>query len=87
MRFPRDRAKPDAARKTIESGDVLLVTVVAQAGLSGQHVVGVDGTIALPNLGAVLVGGQTTKLAENAVKKSLSAILAEPQVLYRDRLE
>lgn len=63
-----------------EAGDGLVVTVSGEQALTGPHVVGIDGTIAIPNVGAVRIAGLTTKGAENAVKQGLSRILAEPRV-------
>jgi polysaccharide export outer membrane protein len=77
---PSDRSSPDPERTTIEAGDVIAVTVVAQAALSGQQPVGVDGTIAIPNVGAVPVAGKSTNAAEAAVADSLKSILTEPKV-------
>lgn len=78
--IPAERAQPAPERKTIESGDVILVTVLAQDTLSGQHVIGADGTIALPNVGTVAVAGQSVKNAEAAIKQRLTSILNEPVV-------
>jgi|GEM_PF-1047877 len=78
--IPAERAKPDPTRKTVAAGDVLFVTVVGQVGLTGQQVVGVDGTIALPNVGAIQVLGQSQKKAAQTVTNALKGILAEPQV-------
>lgn len=78
--LPQERARPDPERATFAAGDGLVVTVSGEEGLSGAHVVGIDGTIALPNVGAVHISGLSTKAAESAVKKRLSRILAEPHV-------
>lgn len=78
--IPAERAKPDPTRKTVAAGDTLFVTVVGQAALTGQQVVGVDGTLALPNVGAIQVMGQSQKEAAKTLEKALSNILAEPKV-------
>lgn len=78
--LPKERAIPDAERSTFEAGDGLVVTVAGEESLTGPHVVGIDGTIAIPNVGAVRIAGLTTKGAESAVKQGLSRILAEPHV-------
>jgi protein involved in polysaccharide export with SLBB domain len=78
--IPAERAQPAPERKTIESGDVILVTVLAQETLSGQHVIGVDGTIAIPNIGTIAVAGQPVKTAEATIKQKLTTILNEPVV-------
>jgi protein involved in polysaccharide export with SLBB domain len=78
--IPAERAKPDARARPIQPGDTIAVTVTGQERLSIQHVVGSDGTIALPDVGTVSIGGQTVSAAEAAVTKRLTAILAAPKV-------
>src|SRR5690606_31387429 len=48
--------------------------------LSGPHTVGIDGTISVPDVGAVALGGMTSKEANKAVETALSKILAAPKV-------
>lgn len=78
--IPKERSEPDPVRMTLAAGDVIAMTVVAQAALSGQQPVGVDGTITIPNVGAVPVAGKTTKQAEGVIERNLSSILTDPKV-------
>lgn len=78
--IPKERSEPDPARTTLAAGDVIAMTVLAQTALSGQQPVGVDGTITIPNVGAVPVAGKTTKQAEDVIERNLTSILTEPKV-------
>ncbi len=78
--IPAERAKPAEDRKDIQPGDVVQVTVVGQIQLSGQHVVGADGTVAIPNVGAVPVAGSSVSVAEKNLVKEISRILERPTV-------
>lgn len=77
---PVERARPTAERQDLRPGDVINLTVVGQPELSGQHTVGAAGTIAIPNLGAVSVGGMNVLDAEKSVQSSLGRIISEPKV-------
>lgn len=78
--IPAERAQPNEQDKTIRPGDVVEVAVVGQELMSDEHTVGADGTIALPNVGSVLLGGRSTADAARELSKKFSTILENPQV-------
>lgn len=78
--LPPERAKPEEPSKTINPGDTISVLVAAQPAMSGEHQVGTDGTVVIPNAGAVKVGGETPSKAAATIERQLSTILQEPNV-------
>ena len=76
-------AGPAAAQSTyrIQPGDVLDVTVLEDAALNRQVLVGPDGRISLPLAGTVNAGGQTIETVENNIAQRLASNFAvEPNV-------
>jgi polysaccharide export outer membrane protein len=61
--------------------DILLVTVFGQSELTGKFEVGADGSLTLPWIGRIKVGGLTTRDVEQALLAKLSpAFLRNPQI-------
>lgn len=77
---PPERARPGVEARSIQQGDVVSVSVVGQPELSGIHTIGVDGTISLPNVGAVSVGNNSVSAAVAELTRRLSSILEAPKV-------
>lgn len=70
-----------SARYTLAAGDRLRVIVFGQDNLSNIYTVDGAGKIAMPLIGAVPVGGQTTGQAARAIEGKLSAgFVREPHV-------
>jgi polysaccharide export outer membrane protein len=64
---------PAAAQTGYQVGpdDVLMITVTGEADLTGERIVGLDGTIDVPWIGRVNVAGLTTRAVEDALVKRL----------------
>lgn len=77
---PAERAAPPEQSKLIQRADVVSLSVVGQELLSGQHTVGADGTIAVANVGSVLLAGKSTQQAEAELTRRLQTLFAEPKV-------
>ncbi len=75
-----ERAAPREDFKTIRSGDIVAVAVVGQPLMSAEHTVGADGTIALPNVGSVYLGGKSRPEAEKELQAKFAQILESPRV-------
>lgn len=70
-----------AARYTLAAGDKLRVIVFGQDNLSNIYAVDGAGKIAMPLIGTVQVGGQTTGQAARAIEAKLaSGFVREPHV-------
>lgn len=70
-----------AARYTLAAGDKLRVIVFGQDNLSNIYAVDGGGRIAMPLIGTVQVGGQTTAQAAKAIEAKLaSGFVREPHV-------
>ncbi|WP_170868082.1 polysaccharide biosynthesis/export family protein [Methylobacterium sp. 13MFTsu3.1M2] len=70
-----------AARYTLAAGDKLRVIVFGQDNLSNIYAVDGAGRIAMPLIGTVQVGGQTTAQAAKAIEAKLaSGYVREPHV-------
>lgn len=78
--LPPERARPEEPSKTINPGDTVSVLVAAQPTMSGEHVVGTDGSIIIPDGGAVQVSDMTPAKAAQAIERKLAPILQEPRV-------
>jgi len=59
---------------------VVNITVLGQASLSSIATVNADGTVNLPNVGAVMIAGQTQAEAATTIERSLANILQQPRV-------
>lgn len=77
---PAERARPPATSKTINPGDTIAVTVAGQPQLSGQFVVGSDGTVSIPDVGAVAVAGRTQPEAATQLTHRIQSIITAPRV-------
>jgi polysaccharide export outer membrane protein len=64
----------------INSGDTIGISVAGQPELSGQFVVGADGTVTLPDVGAVPVTGLDQPRATETLTRRISQIIQNPQV-------
>jgi polysaccharide export outer membrane protein len=60
----------------VGAGDTLLITAYGDVGLSGQFVVGPDGTISYPLLGNVSVANLTTSEIGDVINKAISQYVA-----------
>lgn len=78
--IPDERAQPAPESKVIGRADVISISVVGQPALSATQPVGVDGSVVLPDIGAVSVGGLTTEQAERAIEGRLSNMFKSPKV-------
>lgn len=69
------------ARYTLDSGDQIRIVVFGHEDLSGEFVVGTNGTIALPLIGEVNAQGLTLRELEGAItSKLMPDFLRNPQV-------
>jgi protein involved in polysaccharide export with SLBB domain len=63
------------------AGDVLKVTVYGEPDLSGEFIIGPDGKIALPLIGAVPVAGQTLEMIPLTIAAAYrDGYLVDPKV-------
>ncbi|GLS42492.1 polysaccharide biosynthesis/export family protein [Methylobacterium brachythecii] len=70
-----------AARYTLSAGDKLRIIVFGQDNLSNIYAVDGGGRVALPLVGTIQVGGQTTAQAARLIESKLSnGFLREPHV-------
>lgn len=77
---PVERARPQVKKTGVGRGDVVNITVLGQASLSSIATVNADGTVNLPNVGAVMIAGQTQAEAATTIERSLANILQQPRV-------
>jgi len=77
---PPDRAVPAAGDERIRAGDAVSVTVSGQAQLSGSFLVGVDGTISIPEVGAVRIAGSRPEEAAAQLTTRMATIIQAPRV-------
>lgn len=78
--IPDERARPAPDSKVIGRGDVIAISVVGHPELNATQPVGADGSVVLPNVGAIPVGGLTTAQAEALTSQRLANILTAPKV-------
>jgi polysaccharide export outer membrane protein len=64
----------------VRPGDTITVFVQEQEGLSGDFLVGADGTYIQPILGAVHAGGRRPEQVAQLLRERLQGVLAEPVV-------
>jgi polysaccharide biosynthesis/export protein len=77
---PPARAMPQVADERIRVGDGLAISVSGQPQLSGAFTVGLDGTIAIPDVGAVRVAGLRPHDATRMLTASIATIIQAPRV-------
>lgn len=77
---PQERASLPPASEIIRPGDVVAVTVAGQATLSGQFTVGADGTVTLPDVGPVPIGGKRPNQAVAVLAARVATIIESPRV-------
>jgi polysaccharide export outer membrane protein len=78
-----DRLPPQAAEPSddrIRTGDTVSVIVKNQEALSGEHVVGADGGIAVPVVGRITLAQKTPDQAAAELKSRLGKIVVDPRV-------
>lgn len=75
---PDDVAQPDEYR--LGAGDQLRITVFNEAELTGQYVVGSQGTISYPLVGDVAAAGLTIPELTLSLQQALSAFIRQPNV-------
>lgn len=64
----------------VSPGDVLAVNVFGEEQFSNQYQVGAMGTVMMPLIGGVEVGGRTLREAEAAIERGLRKVLKRPHV-------
>lgn len=69
---PRSSDAPQPLAYTLDSGDVLHVSVYGEADITGNYRVGDDGDVAIPLVGSVSVRGQSTRSAAARVATALA---------------
>lgn len=76
-------ASAAGAEMRVEPGDVLQVSVLEDPALGRETQVGVDGTVMMPRIGAVAVGGQDLSTIRERVERALrdQDILRSPTVV------
>jgi len=77
---PPERALPRTETEHIRVGDTLVVTVSGQPQLSGNFSVGIDGTITVPDVGAVRLVGSKPSEAARILTTSIGTIIQAPRV-------
>jgi polysaccharide biosynthesis/export protein len=77
---PPERALPPAEDEHIRTGDALTVTVSGHTQLSGTFLVGADGTVTVPEVGAVRVVGQAPSGAQSLLTARVATIIQAPRV-------
>lgn len=77
---PAERAKPAVETNTIHRGDIIGITVMGHATLSGQQTVGDDGTISMSDVGTLNVSDKTVQQAAQLIEEQLGKILTSPKV-------
>lgn len=77
---PAAAAPAPVGPTALAPGDVLDVEVFGEQALSQQVTVARDGTIELPLIGRVAIGGDSTTQAQDAIAKALSKYLKHPLV-------
>lgn len=78
--IPAERAQPAPDSKLIGRADVIAISIVGHPELNTTQAVGADGSVVLPNVGAIPVGGLTTAQAEALTKQRLATIFQDPKV-------
>lgn len=77
---PPARAQPAAADERVRVGDTLIVTVSGQPQLSGTFTVGADGTISLPDIGAIALVGKLPEESKALLTARIATIIQTPLV-------
>jgi polysaccharide export outer membrane protein len=77
--LPRTAAQSPASSR-VEPGDTIAVAVRAQDGMTGAHVVSLDGHVVLPLVGSVHVAGREPSAIARELEKLLSVAISSPQV-------
>lgn len=78
--IPKERALVAAESETIGRGDMVAISIVGQANLSGNQTVGSDGTVVVPDVGSVTISELTVQEAAKKIESRVSQILKSPQV-------
>lgn len=73
----------DVVTYRLAAGDRVFVDVYSHPDLTGSHVVGPDGRITMPTVGAVKVSGLSREEAGQIVAEALSAAYTSPAVVMR----
>jgi len=76
-------AAPAAAPRTLGPGDVVGITTGGEPDLTGEFTLDEDGTINLPMLGAIKLGGQTLNEAAETLKIAVARVHRNPVVTVR----
>lgn len=64
----------------LKAGDLIQLVVVSFPDLSGEQLIGADGTIQIPLAGAIAVGGLTSAQATERITQALLPYVRRPQV-------
>lgn len=78
--IPKERARVAPTAETLGRGDVVAISIMGQANLSGNQTVGSDGTVIVPDVGSVTVTDLTVQQAAAKIEERLSEILKAPRV-------
>lgn len=78
--IPPARAQPAAADERVRVGDTLIITVSGQPQLSGTFTVGADGTISLPDIGAIPLAGKQPEETKALLTARVGTIIQAPLV-------
>ncbi len=73
---------PSTLDYRIGPGDELVVTVVGNSELSGERVVGPDGAIGMPLIGALKLGGMTRNESSTAISEQLAPFFDAPPSVW-----
>lgn len=77
---PPDRALPASGDERIRLGDTVAVTVSGQPQLSGTFLVGADGAVTLPDVGAIRLAGNRPEEAARLLTTRIATIIQAPRV-------
>ncbi|WP_169543996.1 polysaccharide biosynthesis/export family protein [Sneathiella aquimaris] len=69
-----------AAEYTLDTGDVLSIKLLERNEISGDVIVGMDGTISLPGIGAIVARGETVRGLERKLLKRISETVVQPSL-------
>jgi polysaccharide export outer membrane protein len=73
-------SSPVAGNYKLAANDVILLRVFQEDDLTGQYRISKDGTVTLPLVGAMKIGGQTVETAARSITIALKRYLNNPQV-------
>ncbi|MFT6556370.1 MAG: protein involved in polysaccharide export with SLBB domain [Sneathiella sp.] len=69
-----------AAEYTLDTGDVLSIKLLERNEISGDVIVGMDGTISLPGIGTIVARDETVRGLERKLLKRISETVVQPSL-------